>query len=126
VRVLPILRALTAFFEGQDVVTAGYTLDGRHLANFSHLSFTAPVCCLFKVGRVQGSGLRTLLSARYLPSRHLQVSCSCVSFPPLSAVSSRWAGACTVDINTTTMCGLHSACWRHVWRPCTRANHGLA
>lgn len=49
-RVLPILRALTAFFEGQDVVTAGYTLDGRHLANFSHLSFTAPVCCLFKVG----------------------------------------------------------------------------
>jgi hypothetical protein len=50
-RVLPILQALTAFFEGQDVVTAGYTLEGKHLANFSHLSFTAPVCCLFKVGR---------------------------------------------------------------------------
>ena len=50
-RVLPILEALTAFFEGQDVVTAGYTLEGRHLANFSHLSFTAPVCCLFKVSR---------------------------------------------------------------------------
>jgi hypothetical protein len=49
--VLPILEALTAFFEGQDVVTAGYTLEGKHLANFSHLSFTAPVCCLFKVGR---------------------------------------------------------------------------
>lgn len=59
-RVLPVLRALTAFFEGQDNVTAGYTLEGRHLANFSHLSFTAPVCCLLKVGgsriqiRVQG------------------------------------------------------------------------
>ena len=65
VRVLPILRALTAFFEGQDVVTAGYTLDGRHLANFSHLSFTAPVCCLFKVGRrlfACLSGTSTILS----------------------------------------------------------------
>ncbi len=51
---LPILQALTAFFEGQDVVTAGYTLEGKPLANFSHLSFTAPVCCLFKVRRVAG------------------------------------------------------------------------
>jgi len=48
-RVEPTLRALTAFFEGQDVLYAGYTLAGKSLVRYSHLGFTAPVHCLFKV-----------------------------------------------------------------------------
>jgi len=47
--VLPILQALTTFFEGEDPVHAGYALDGKRVVKWCHLSFTAPVCCLFKV-----------------------------------------------------------------------------
>ena len=58
-RVLPIMRALTAFFEGRDVVAAEYALDGHDVAEFSHLAFTAPVCCLFKVRQL------TMLAGNY-------------------------------------------------------------
>ena len=48
-RVLPTLRALTAFFEAQPVIFAGYSLAGRPSVRYSHLAFTAPVHCMFKV-----------------------------------------------------------------------------
>lgn len=48
-RVLPVLQALVAFFEAQDVIYAGYSLCGTSFVRYSHLAFTAPVHCLFKV-----------------------------------------------------------------------------
>ena len=92
---LPVLEALTAFFEGQDIVTAGYTLEGRHLANFSHLSFTAPVCCLFKVGRDRGSGFR--FRCAHAVDLIAPVSAACPSVSP-SAACSRCAVARDVNL----------------------------
>lgn len=48
-RVKPILAALVAFFESQNVILAGYTLDGVPLEPYTHICFQAPVWCLFKV-----------------------------------------------------------------------------
>ena len=92
-RVLPVLEAMTAFFEGQDNVTAGYSLQGRHLAKFCHLSFTAPVCCLFKVGRGQVSGFDLLLPWDVIAP----TSAACPS-PPPSAACSRLAVAHDVNL----------------------------
>ena len=45
---LPMLRAMTAFFEAQSVIYAGYSLAGKACVRYSHLGFTGPVHCLFK------------------------------------------------------------------------------
>ena len=33
---------------GAQKVLAGYTLEGKGLVRYSHLSFSAPVCCMLK------------------------------------------------------------------------------
>ena len=51
-RVLPLLEGLVSFFEAQETVVAGYTLDGLPLENYTHTCFQAPVWCLFSVRSV--------------------------------------------------------------------------
>ena len=51
-RMLRLLQAQLEFFERQDVISAGYKLDGTALETYSNIAFQAPVWCLFKV-RVQ-------------------------------------------------------------------------
>jgi hypothetical protein len=48
-RVLPLLEGLVSFFEAQETVVAGYTLEGLPLENYTHTCFQAPVWCLFSV-----------------------------------------------------------------------------
>lgn len=48
-RLLPLLQAQQHFFEGQDLISAGYSLKGRPLETFTNICFLAPVLCLFKV-----------------------------------------------------------------------------
>ncbi|KAK9804689.1 hypothetical protein WJX72_000078 [[Myrmecia] bisecta] len=48
-RILPALKAMQAFFEGQPEVFAGYKLDGTPLADYTNICFLAPVWCLYKV-----------------------------------------------------------------------------
>ena len=48
-RLLPLLQAQQHFFEGQDLISAGYSLKGRPLEKFTNICFLAPVLCLFKV-----------------------------------------------------------------------------
>lgn len=49
VRVVPLLQKLQTFFEQQPIIHAGYELDGKPLADYSHIAFMAPVWCLFTV-----------------------------------------------------------------------------
>ena len=49
VRVVPLLQKLQTFFEQQPLIYAGYELDGKPLADYSHIAFMAPVWCLFTV-----------------------------------------------------------------------------
>ncbi|KAK9823839.1 hypothetical protein WJX72_005859 [[Myrmecia] bisecta] len=51
--VLPALLAMQMFFESQQEVVAGYTLEGKPLADYPAIPFLAPVWCLFEV---MGSG----------------------------------------------------------------------
>ena len=44
-----MLEGLVSFFESQETVVAGYTLDGLPLENYTHTCFQAPVWCLFSV-----------------------------------------------------------------------------
>ena len=60
-RILPLLQAQLDFFEGQDIISAGYKLDGTALETYSNIAFQAPVWCLFKV-RVQH--LQSLMPGR--------------------------------------------------------------
>ena len=48
-RILPLLQAQLRFFEGQQLISAGYKLDGTAVADYSNIAFQAPVWCLFKV-----------------------------------------------------------------------------
>ncbi|KAL3157183.1 hypothetical protein ABBQ38_001422 [Trebouxia sp. C0009 RCD-2024] len=48
-RILPLLQAQLEFFERQDVISAGYKLDGTAMETYSNIAFQAPVWCLFKV-----------------------------------------------------------------------------
>ena len=48
-RVLPLLKAQLKFFEGQNMISAGYKLDGTPLESYSNIAFLAPVWCLLKV-----------------------------------------------------------------------------
>ena len=41
-RVRPLLAAMVEFFERQEVLAAGYTLDGRPLTDYPDLCFLAP------------------------------------------------------------------------------------
>jgi len=44
-----MLEGLVSFFEAQETVVAGYTLDGLPLEKYTHTCFQAPVWCLFSV-----------------------------------------------------------------------------
>ena len=48
-RLLPLLQAQQHFFEGQDLISAGYSLKGKPLETFTNICFLAPVLCLFQV-----------------------------------------------------------------------------
>ncbi|DBA88439.1 TPA: hypothetical protein ACH3X2_004929 [Trebouxia sp. C0005] len=48
-QILPLLQAQQHFFEGQDLISAGYRLDGKPSETYSNICFLAPVLCLFKV-----------------------------------------------------------------------------
>ena len=48
-RVVPLLQKLQTFFERQPLIYAGYELDGKPMADYSHIAFMAPVWCLFTV-----------------------------------------------------------------------------
>lgn len=48
-RILPLLQAQLEFFERQDIISAGYRLDGTALETYSNIAFQAPVWCLFQV-----------------------------------------------------------------------------
>lgn len=48
-RILPLLQAQQRFFEGQDLISSGYSLDGKPSQSYTNICFLAPVWCLFKV-----------------------------------------------------------------------------
>jgi len=48
-RLLPLLQAQQLFFESQDLISAGYHLDGKPSETYTNICFLAPVLCLFKV-----------------------------------------------------------------------------
>jgi len=48
-RLLALLHAQQRFFEGQEFISAGYSLDGKASETYTNICFLAPVWCLFKV-----------------------------------------------------------------------------
>lgn len=48
-RLLPLLQAQQLFFESQDLISAGYRLNGKPSETYTNICFLAPVLCLFKV-----------------------------------------------------------------------------
>jgi hypothetical protein len=44
-----LLQAQQHFFEGQDLISAGYRLNGKPSETYTNICFLAPVLCLFKV-----------------------------------------------------------------------------
>lgn len=62
---------MVSFFESQDTILAGYTLDGTPLESYTHICFQAPVWCLLKVRLTlvgKSSQLLTRLGSLAVPS----------------------------------------------------------
>lgn len=54
-RILPLVQAQQQFFESQEMISAGYKLDGTPLESYSNIAFLAPVWCLFKVWEISAA-----------------------------------------------------------------------
>ena len=85
-RVLPLIQAQQKFFEGQNFISAGYSLDGKPRHKYTNICFLAPILILFKVS------LWCLLLAAWL---HQLPWCRQLCFT-VSALTQKTTGKCEV------------------------------